>query len=73
MSLAQVAKETPIDMVVVRSLFSEQPSRQTLYNWRNRGVKVDGKSVWLGWYKDAGTIMSTVEAVARFKRACNGE
>lgn len=73
MSLAQVEGETPIDMAEVRSLFGERPSKQTLYNWRKRGVRVDGKSVYLGWYKDCGRIMSTREAVERFQRDYDGE
>ena len=60
-------------MKEVRSLFIVPPSKQTLYYWRKRGVRVNGKSVWLGWFKNGGRYMSTKEAVARFKQAYNGE
>lgn len=72
MTLAQVAEETPITIKEVRSLFIVPPSKQTLYNWRKRGVRVNGKSVWLGWFKIGGRYMSTKEAVARFKRDYDG-
>ena len=72
MTLAQFAEETPITMKEVRSLFIVPPSKQTLYYWRKRGVRVNGKSVWLGWFKNGGRYMSTKEAVARFKQAYDG-
>lgn len=75
LALSQVSDETPISFKVAGGMFSQTAnvSRQLLYSWRKNGLLVDGVRVHLGWYREGGAIMTTKEAVERFKRATNGE
>lgn len=73
--LSQVAKECPIDFKAAAAMFGRnpKPDRALLYRWRSVGCLVNGATVYLGWYREGGTILTTKEAVERFQLATNGE
>jgi hypothetical protein len=75
MTLAQAEKESPIDVKAAAGMFSPRPSAKTMYQWRTIGLKRGhgGKSVRLQWFRMGGTLMTTVEAVGRFKSGANEE
>lgn len=75
MTLAQADKESPIDFKAAAGMFSPRPSAKTMYHWRTSGLKRGraGKSVRLQWFRMGGTLMTTVEAVGRFKSGANEE
>lgn len=70
----QAENETPLNLKQVAAMFPQRPSRKVLYQWRSRGVlNRHGETVFLEYFMSGGSLFSTVEAVDRFKRRCNGE
>lgn len=66
--------EKLITLKEAAAMFPQRPSRKVLYQWRTRGVENRyGEIVYLEHVRYGGSIYTTVEAVARFERRCNGE
>lgn len=71
--MSQVSGETPINFADAAGMFSARSiSSQLFWNWRNRGVRShDGSVVYLEWFREGGFVMTTTEAVERFKTRTN--
>lgn len=70
---AAAKSEQSITMKVAATLFPVRVTRHDLFNWRSRGVPMGRRRVYLGWYRLAGRVYTTREAVERFILATNGE
>lgn len=68
LSREQVANEKSIPIMDAKEHLPYAPSRESLYRWRMDGMMSDsGDRVYLGWYQFGGRVMTTVEAVGRFR------
>lgn len=73
MTVEQYEREKPIHFSqAMLMLCIGKVSTQGQWSMRNRGVKdKSGNTVYFGWFRQGGHIMTTAEAVARWKKATN--
>lgn len=50
-------------------MFSPNAASWDIYNWRKRGIPVDGTRVYLGWFPVGSRVFTTEESVIRFANA----